>query len=77
MLRGKNAGILQLIPSEYRVPQNTYAVYRLGKVRKGVKFATLKKATWIFKWAVRPEPVFLNVFGAQESIPRNEFCQPM
>jgi hypothetical protein len=23
------------------------------------------------------EPVFLNVFGAQESIPRNEFRQPM
>jgi hypothetical protein len=24
-----------------------------------------------------PEPVFLNVHGAQESIPRNEFHQPM
>jgi hypothetical protein len=23
------------------------------------------------------EPVFLNVYGAQESIPRNEFFQPM
>ncbi len=23
------------------------------------------------------EPVFLNVFGGQESIPRNEFRQPM
>jgi hypothetical protein len=23
------------------------------------------------------EPVFLNVYGAQESIPRNEFRQPM
>jgi hypothetical protein len=23
------------------------------------------------------EPVFLNVYGAQESIPRNEFLQPM
>jgi hypothetical protein len=23
-----------------------------------------------------PEPVFLNVYGAQESIPRNEFRQP-
>jgi hypothetical protein len=23
-----------------------------------------------------PEPVFLNVYGAQESIPRNRFCQP-
>ncbi len=24
-----------------------------------------------------PEPVFLNVYGAQESIPMNEFRQPM
>jgi hypothetical protein len=23
------------------------------------------------------EPVFLNIYGAQESIPRNEFHQPM
>ncbi len=27
--------------------------------------------------SVNPEPVFLNVYGAQESIPRNEFRQPM
>ncbi len=26
---------------------------------------------------IRPEPVFLNVYGAQESIPRNEFRKPM
>ncbi len=26
---------------------------------------------------VYPEPVFLNVYGAPESIPRNEFRQPM
>jgi hypothetical protein len=25
----------------------------------------------------RTEPVFLNVYGAKESIPRNEFRQPM
>ncbi len=25
----------------------------------------------------RPEPVFLNVYGAQESIPMNGFRQPM
>jgi hypothetical protein len=24
----------------------------------------------------KTEPVFLNVYGAQESIPRNEFRQP-
>ncbi len=24
-----------------------------------------------------PKPVFLNVYGAKESIPRNEFRQPM
>jgi hypothetical protein len=26
---------------------------------------------------VKTEPVFLNVYGAQESIPTNEFRQPM
>ncbi len=26
---------------------------------------------------VNPEPVFVNVYGAQESIPRNRFRQPM
>jgi len=26
---------------------------------------------------LEPEPVFLNVYGAQELIPRNEFHQPM
>ncbi len=26
---------------------------------------------------VHPEPVFLNVYGAKEAIPRNEFRQPM
>jgi hypothetical protein len=30
----------------------------------------------IDSWALS-EPVFLNVYGAQESIPRNEFRQPM
>jgi hypothetical protein len=29
------------------------------------------------KAALYPEPVFLNVYGAQESIPRNEFRQPI
>ncbi len=28
-------------------------------------------------YAAAPEPIFLNVYGAQESIPRNEFRQPM
>jgi hypothetical protein len=27
--------------------------------------------------AKKPEPVFLNVYGAQESIPKKEFRQPM
>jgi hypothetical protein len=27
--------------------------------------------------AEKTEPIFLNVYGAQESIPRNEFRQPM
>jgi hypothetical protein len=28
-------------------------------------------------WLYLPEPVFLNVYGAPELIPRNEFRQPM
>jgi hypothetical protein len=28
-------------------------------------------------YSIIPEPVFLNVYGAPESIPRNEFRQPM
>ncbi len=33
----------------------------------------------LVEWAEvgRAEPVFLNVYGALESIPRNEFRQPM
>jgi hypothetical protein len=34
------------------------------------------RALWHGSWKVS-EPVFLNVNVAQESIPRNEFCQPM
>jgi hypothetical protein len=30
-----------------------------------------------YKGSPRLEPVFLNVYGAQELIPRNEFRQPM
>jgi hypothetical protein len=26
---------------------------------------------------INSEPVFINVYGAQESVPRNEFSQPM
>jgi hypothetical protein len=33
--------------------------------------------TFILRNSPRPEPVFLNVYGAPESIPRNEFRQPM
>ncbi len=33
--------------------------------------------TYSPRYQTNPEPVFLNVYGAQESIPRNEFHQPM
>jgi hypothetical protein len=36
-----------------------------------------KKEPLSFVLHKSPEPVFLNVYGAQESIPRNEFRQPM
>ncbi len=38
-------------------------------------FATKKVVDFLLKQ--NTEPVFLNVYGAQESIPRNEFRQPM
>jgi hypothetical protein len=34
---------------------------------------TLGKEKTILEADYTPEPVFLNVYGAQESIPRNEF----
>jgi hypothetical protein len=34
-------------------------------------------ATFGRKQEEESEPVFLNVYGAQESIPRNKFRQPM
>jgi hypothetical protein len=36
-----------------------------------------KKARYLYSVPHCPEPVFLNVYRAQESIPRNEFRQPM
>jgi hypothetical protein len=48
------------------------AVARESKAQRGAmgkrKFSLQKE---------RPEPVFVNVYGAQESIPRNRFRQPM
>jgi hypothetical protein len=35
------------------------------------------KDSWSLVKEKLPEPVFLNVYGAQESIPRNAFRQPM
>ena len=58
----------------------------------GAKGTTAKKSVCLYKLfplrshaihphpshgSIRSEPVFLNVYGAQESIPRNEFRQPM
>jgi hypothetical protein len=31
----------------------------------------------VYKTQFSPEPVFVNVYGAQELIPRNRFRQPM
>jgi hypothetical protein len=37
----------------------------------------LKIQSQIIEINKKTEPVFLNVYGAPESIPRNEFRQPM
>ncbi len=47
---------------EFSIKQHT----RKKRVRRLSLYMTL-----------RPEPVFLNVYRAQESIPRNEVSQPM
>jgi hypothetical protein len=68
-----------------------YFIYKsltLFTVRRGNSFCSLPlKPDRIFRLAQPKlhyetarefsEPVFLNVYGAQESIPRNEFRQPM
>ncbi len=40
-------------------------------------FLSTKKKEWKQSWIFKPEPVLLNVYGAPELIPRNEFRQPM
>jgi hypothetical protein len=48
-----------------------------GLIKEGRKNCR-EYATVIIELAGRrTEPVFLNVYGAPESIPRNEFRQPM
>jgi hypothetical protein len=57
------------------------------KVKKISFFCTFKKTSHcvyiehdlllLFSTQLRGEPVFLNVYGAQDSILRNEFRQPM
>ncbi len=37
----------------------------------------LQLASYVTSPHPEPEPVFLNVYGAQELTPRNEFRQPM
>ncbi len=45
-------------------------------------FLACFRENWVYKFGHRwdkwyTEPIFLNVYGAQKSIPRNEFRQPM
>ncbi len=51
-----------------------------GQIHSPCFYSTPICTLWsncLHKSCNRPEPVFLNVYGAQESIPRNEFRQPM
>ncbi len=36
----------------------------------------MKKISFVYNY-ILSEPVFLNVYGARESIPRNEFREPV
>jgi hypothetical protein len=40
-------------------------------------YAIYIRSHWLPSSCERSEAVFLNVYGAQESIPRNEFRHPM
>jgi hypothetical protein len=47
------------------------------KLRIHVELGTHGKMKMEEEALERTEPVFLKVYGAQESIPRNEFRQPL
>ncbi len=49
---------------------------RIEKIFMNVS-VPLNRFPSLVKWQKKPEPVFVNVYGAQESIPRNRFRQPM
>ncbi len=53
-------------------------VHKTTNSRERLHAFTHKTATnqWLYIFR-RTEPVFLNVYGAQESIPRHQFRQPM
>jgi hypothetical protein len=53
---------------EVKTTEEKY-LYRKKNVRK--------KWFVVVLWDLHAEPVFLKVYGALESIPRNEFRQPM
>jgi hypothetical protein len=69
-----------LILSVYRGLNRVCGDYRLPRSRN-YQFLTSSKmfasSSLSQKFGRLIEPVFLNVYGAQESIPRNEFRQPM
>jgi hypothetical protein len=51
--------------------------YPIKKSRIFTDMLKIRGKSWQqWHWAIS-EPVYLNVYGAQESIPRNEFRQPM
>jgi hypothetical protein len=50
---------------------------RLRERGRGESIRTKGQTDWYSSYRIKPEPVFLNVYGAQESIPRNEFRQPI
>jgi hypothetical protein len=49
-------------------------VWRAGCARPAGRWIT-GVPSFMKRPEVQPEPVFVNVYGAQESIPRNEFRQ--
>ncbi len=50
------------------------AIEKTIALSRGSKLVLVKKEIWV---TLQSEPVFVNVYGAQESIPRNRFRQPI
>jgi hypothetical protein len=60
---------------EYALAEMLYIIYILGHTSE-LLVPLPTHASLSYSASLRPEPEFVNVYGAQVSIPRNRFLQP-